>query len=64
MRESLEKIRAGKRESRKQLASLPIAQKLALWEKLRDRSRVIAASSLRQRSKLPSSSQSCENRGD
>lgn len=34
-------------ETRKQLASLPFSEKLKLLEKLRDRSRVIAASGLR-----------------
>ncbi len=48
MNELMEKILAGKRESRKQLAALPFAQKLALVEKMRDRSRLIAASSSRR----------------
>ena len=49
MSELMERILAGKRESRKQLAALPFAQKLALVEKMRDRSLLIAASSLRRR---------------
>jgi hypothetical protein len=44
----MDKIMAGKRESRKQLAALPFAQKLVLVEKMRDRSQLIAASSLRR----------------
>jgi len=35
------------REARKRLASLPFSEKLKILEKLRDRSRVIAASGLR-----------------
>jgi len=35
------------RERRKRLASLPFSEKLKIVEKLRDRSRVIAASGLR-----------------
>jgi hypothetical protein len=49
MSELMDKILAGKRASRKQLAALPFAQKLALVEKMRDRSLLIAASSLRRR---------------
>jgi len=45
----IEKILSDKRETRRQLAGLPFAQKLELLEKLRDRSKLIAASSLRQR---------------
>jgi hypothetical protein len=44
-----QKILSGKRESRKKLAALSFAQKLVLLEKLRDRSLLIASSSLRQR---------------
>ncbi len=44
-----ERILADKQVTRKQLAALPFAEKLALLEKLRDRSRLIASSSLRQR---------------
>jgi hypothetical protein len=52
MSELMNKILAGKRESRKRLAALPIAQKLALVEKMRDRSRLIASSPLRRRRSL------------
>jgi hypothetical protein len=44
-----QKILSGKRESRRQLAALPFAQKLILLEKLRDRSLLVASSSLRQK---------------
>lgn len=44
----MQTILSDKRESRKELAALPFAQKLALLEKLRDRSLLIASSSLRQ----------------
>ena len=44
----MDRILAGKRESRKQLAALPFARKLELVEKMRDRSLLIAASSLRR----------------
>jgi len=37
------------RETRKRLASLPFSKKLEVLEKLRDRSRVIAASGLRKK---------------
>ena len=40
----MQKILSGKRESRRQLAALPFAQKLILLEKLRDRSLLIASS--------------------
>jgi len=46
MSELMERILAAKRESRKRLAALPFAQKLALVEKMRDRSLLIGASSL------------------
>ena len=49
----IEKILSDKRETRRQLAGLPFAQKLELLEKLRDRSKLIAASSLRQRHPSP-----------
>jgi hypothetical protein len=45
----MQKILSGKRESRRQLAALFFAQKLILLEKLRDRSLLIAFSSLRQK---------------
>ena len=48
MNELMDRILAGKRASRKQLAALPFAQKLALVEKMRDRSLLIAASPLRR----------------
>jgi hypothetical protein len=38
----MEKILAGKREARKQLAALPFARKLELVEMMRDRSQLIA----------------------
>jgi hypothetical protein len=50
MSELMAKILAGKRERRKRLAALPFAEKLALVEKMRDRSLLIAGSPLRQRS--------------
>ena len=53
MTELMEKILAGKRESRKHLAGLPFAQKLALVEKMRDRSLLIASSSLRRQARRP-----------
>jgi hypothetical protein len=45
----MDKILVGKRASRRRLAALPFAQKLVLVEKMRDRSRLIAASPLRRR---------------
>ena len=48
MSELMEKVLAGKRESRKRLAALPFAEKLALVEKMRDRSRLLAANPLRR----------------
>jgi hypothetical protein len=47
MSEFMRKVLAGKRETRQRLAQLPFAEKLILLEKLRDRSLLIAASSLR-----------------
>jgi hypothetical protein len=52
MNDWLHKILESKREMRNHLAALPFARKLELLEKLRDRSRLIAASSLRQQ-RLP-----------
>ncbi|HEY3763226.1 MAG TPA: hypothetical protein VGN23_15880 [Verrucomicrobiae bacterium] len=49
MSELMNKILADKRERRKQLAALPFAEKLALVEKMRDRDRLIASSSLGRR---------------
>jgi hypothetical protein len=43
----MRKVLASKRETRLRLAQLPFAAKLILLEKLRDRSLLIAASSLR-----------------
>ncbi len=49
MNELMEKILARKRAARKHLAALPFAQKLAIVEKMRDRSLLLAAGSLRRR---------------
>lgn len=49
MSELMDKILAGKRESRKRLAALPFGEKLALVEKMRDRSLLIASSPLAKR---------------
>jgi len=43
----MRKILESKRETRQRLVQLPFAEKLRLLEKLRDRSRLIAASSRR-----------------
>jgi hypothetical protein len=48
MNDFMRKVLENKRETRKRLAALPFAQKLTLLEKLRDRSVLIAASSLRR----------------
>jgi len=48
MSELMDRILAGKRESCQQLAALPFARKLELVEKMRDRSLLIASSSLRR----------------
>ena len=45
----IQKVLESKRASRKELAALPFARKLDLLEKLRDRSLLIASSSLRRR---------------
>jgi hypothetical protein len=50
MSEMMDRILAGKRESRRRLAALPFGEKLALVEKMRDRSRLIASSPLRRQS--------------
>ncbi len=47
----MEKILADKRKTRKRLAALPFEQKLTLLEKMRDRSLLIASTSLRTRQK-------------
>ncbi len=44
----MRKVLEGKRDTRRRLAALPFSQKLILLEKLRDRSLLIAASSLRR----------------
>lgn len=49
MSDWMRNILESKRLARRRLAALPFAQKLVLLEKLRDRSLLIAASSLRQR---------------
>ncbi len=41
------------KERRKRLASLPFSEKLKILERLRDRSRVIAASGLREKANTP-----------
>ena len=51
MSELMEKILAGKRASRKRLAALPFAEKLALVEKMRDRSRLLAANPFRRQTR-------------
>jgi hypothetical protein len=56
MNELMDKILAGKRASRKQLAALPFARKLELVEKMRDRSLLIASSPLRRQIQRPVSS--------
>jgi hypothetical protein len=50
MNDWMRKILESKRAARRQLAALTFAEKLALLEKLRDRSLIIAASPLRNRS--------------
>jgi len=49
MSNRLQKILESKRAMRKQLAALTFSQKVALLEKLRDRSLLIASSPLRRR---------------
>ena len=53
MSDRLHKILESKRAMRNHLAALPFARKLELLEKLRDRSRLIAATSLRRQQRLP-----------
>jgi hypothetical protein len=48
MSDWIRKVLEGKREARKRLAALSFSEKLILLEKLRDRSRLIASSPLRQ----------------
>ncbi len=47
MSDFMRKVLESKRETRQRLARLPFAEKLVLLEKLRDRSLLLAASSLR-----------------
>lgn len=47
MSDWLRKVLESKREMRKRLATLPFSEKVKVLEKLRDRSRAIASSSLR-----------------
>ena len=48
MSELWEKVLEGKRKSRQQLANLSFEEKIAITEKLRDRSLLIASSQLRK----------------
>ncbi|HTB85604.1 MAG TPA: hypothetical protein VK742_18290 [Candidatus Sulfotelmatobacter sp.] len=50
MSERMRKILESKRAMRRQLAVLPFSDKVKLLEQLRDRSRAIATSPLKQRS--------------
>jgi hypothetical protein len=49
MSELMDKILAAKALERKRLAALPFSEKVAILEKLRDRSLLIAKSNLRQK---------------
>ena len=49
MSELMDKILAAKARERKRLAALPFSEKVAILEKLRDRSLLIAKSPLRTR---------------
>jgi hypothetical protein len=49
MSDWMRRVLDGKRETRKRLAALPFSEKLILLEKLRDRSLLIASTSLRRR---------------
>jgi hypothetical protein len=49
MSELMKNILADKLKTRKRLAALPVEQKIALMEKMRDRSRLLAVSALRKR---------------
>lgn len=51
MSETMKKILAAKRDSRKRLAALPFAEKLALVEKMRDRSLLIGVQPIAKRAK-------------
>jgi hypothetical protein len=48
MSDHMRKVLESKRETRNRLAALPFSQKLVRLEKLRDRSSLIATSSLRR----------------
>jgi len=48
MSDWMRRVLEGKRETRKRLAALPFSEKLILLEKLRDRSLLIASTTLRQ----------------
>jgi hypothetical protein len=48
MSDWIQKMLESKRQARQNLAALPFSEKVKLLEKLRDRSRAIAASSLRK----------------
>ena len=50
MSERMRKILESKREMSQRLAAVPVADKVKLLEQLRDRSRTIATSPLKQRS--------------
>ncbi len=49
MSELMDKIMAAKERERKRLAAFPFSEKVAILEKLRDRSLLIAKSKLRQK---------------
>jgi len=51
MSDWVQQLLESKRAARRQAAALPFARKLELLEKLRDRSRLIASSPLRQRAR-------------
>ncbi len=49
MNERMKAIRASKQAERRRLAGLPISEKVAILEKMRDRSRAIADTTLYQK---------------
>lgn len=49
MNDPMRQILESKRQKRKELAALPFSEKIAIVEKLRDRSLLIASSPLRRR---------------
>jgi len=49
MSEWMRRVLEGKRQMRKQIATLPFSEKIKILEKLRDRSLVIASNPLRRR---------------